>query len=74
MSDKHWQEVMKLAEEHGFIVQAYGGAAILATHANQKEHYGEEEYLRIQRMNGRKQVKLCNLMYAENVGKSGNAK
>jgi hypothetical protein len=53
MSDKHWQEVMKLAEEHGFIVQSYGGAAILATHANQKEHYGEEEYRRIQKMNGK---------------------
>lgn len=53
MSDKHWQEVMKLAEKYGFIVQSYGGAAILATHANQREHYGEEEYLRIQRMNGR---------------------
>jgi hypothetical protein len=47
---------MSLAQKYGFIVQAYGGAAILATHANQKEHYGEEEYLRIQRMNGGKQV------------------
>ena len=28
--DKHWQEVMELARKHGFIMQAYGGAAILA--------------------------------------------
>jgi hypothetical protein len=33
--DIHWSEVMKLAEKYGFIIQAYGGTAILATHENQ---------------------------------------
>jgi len=29
-ADQHWQyEVMKLAEKYGFIVQAYGGFAII---------------------------------------------
>ena len=51
--DEHWQEVMDLAQKYGFILQAYGGTAILATHENQKERFGEEEYKRIQKMNGR---------------------
>jgi len=49
---EQWQEVMKLAEKYGFVIQAYGGTAILATRENQKEHYGDEEYRRIQNMNG----------------------
>lgn len=42
--DKHWNEVMELARKHGFIVQAYGGVATLATHAVQKENFSEEKY------------------------------
>lgn len=51
-ADEHWSEVMELAEKYGFIVQAYGGTAILVTHRNQLENYGEPEYLRIQQMDG----------------------
>lgn len=51
-ADAHWEEVMKLAEKYGFILQAYGGTALLATHRNQLESYGEPEYLRIQQMDG----------------------
>lgn len=50
--DKHWEEVLKLAEKYGFILQAAGGAAILATHQNQLESRGLSEYKRIQKMNG----------------------
>ena len=32
-----WQEVMDLAQKYGFIVQAYGGVATLATHEEQKK-------------------------------------
>jgi hypothetical protein len=32
--DTHWQEVLKLAGEYGFIRQSYGGTAILITHEN----------------------------------------
>ncbi|GAB3797279.1 hypothetical protein [Virgibacillus kimchii] len=51
--NNHWNEVMELAEKHGFIVQAYGGVATIATHEVQKEHYGEEKYREIQEMNSR---------------------
>lgn len=43
--DSHWSEVMKLSEKYGFIIFAYGGTAVLATHEEQLEVYGEEEYL-----------------------------
>ena len=33
----YWQEVMNLAQKRGFIVQAYGGVAVLATHEEQKK-------------------------------------
>lgn len=52
-ADKRWQEVMKLAEECGFILQAAGGTAILATNRVQLEEYGVEKYASIQRTNGR---------------------
>ena len=42
--DKHWKEVVDLAEEYGFIIQAYGGVAVLATHEVQKEKFGEGKY------------------------------
>ena len=51
--DKHWKEVMDLARKYGFIIQAYGGVATLATHEVQKEEFSEEKYKRIQEMNGR---------------------
>lgn len=44
-SDGHWTEVMKLAEEYGFILQAYGGTATLATHENKIKFMGEEKYM-----------------------------
>ncbi len=47
-----WQEAIKLAEQHGFIVQAAGGVAVLAAREVQKTSYGDDEYYRIQRMNG----------------------
>ena len=51
--DEHWQEVMNLAVQYGFILFAYGGTAALGTHQNQLEMYGEEEYItRQQRMFG----------------------
>ena len=43
---------MKLAEQHGFILQAAGGTAFLSTQKNQIEYKGVLEYLQIQRMNG----------------------
>lgn len=45
--DSHWNEVMDLAVKYGFICQSYGGAAMLATHKNQIETFGEEKYLRM---------------------------
>lgn len=48
--DSHWKEVMGLAERYGFIVQAYGGTATLATHKVQLEAAGEERYLDNQRV------------------------
>ena len=50
--DCAWSAVMKLAEKHGFILQAAGGTAFLSTQKNQIEYKGVLEYLQIQRMNG----------------------
>lgn len=47
--DGHWNEVMELAVKYGFIVQAYGGTATLATHKNQLEAYRAENYIERQR-------------------------
>lgn len=43
--DSHWKEVMDLAQKYGFIWQTYGGTAVLSTHKNQLEMYGEETYI-----------------------------
>lgn len=51
-ADEHWEEVMELAEKYGFILQAYGGTALLSTHHNQLKSYGESDYLHIQQMDG----------------------
>lgn len=51
--DGHWDEVMELAVKYGFIIQAYGGTATLATHENQLEAFKAETYIRRQKdMNG----------------------
>ena len=50
--DCAWSAVMKLAEQHGFILQAAGGTALLSTQKNQIKYKGVLEYLQIQRMNG----------------------
>ena len=47
--DAHWKEIMDLAVKYGFITYAFGGTAILATHANQLKEYGEEEYRNFQK-------------------------
>ena len=47
--DSHWNEVMDLAVKYGFITQAYGGTATLATHKNQLEAYRAENYIERQR-------------------------
>lgn len=38
--DSHWEEVMRLAERHGFIIQAYGGTAILCSNSAYLEANG----------------------------------
>ena len=53
--DAHWGEVMELAKSYGYICQAFAGTATLATHKNQIEAFGEEQYVCRQReMFGRK--------------------
>ena len=47
--DSHWEEIGKLAEKYGFIVGAYGGMMVLATHENQIKDFGEEKYLHRQK-------------------------
>ena len=37
-----WQEVMELAEKYGFIVQAFGGVATLATKEMQRKKVARE--------------------------------
>lgn len=49
--DEKWEEVMKLAQENGFIIQACGGTAVLVSNRNQIEHYGLEHFEKIQKTN-----------------------
>lgn len=49
--DRHWGEVMKLAERYGFIAQAYGGTAMLSTHSAMLDAFGTKEVAKIMRMN-----------------------
>lgn len=51
-ADRHWKEVMALAEKYGFLAQVCDGTALLITHQVQLEAYGERGYLAIQRQNG----------------------
>lgn len=48
MLDKRWKDVMELAKQNGFIMQAYGGVALLGTHQNQIKEFGEKDYLKRQ--------------------------
>lgn len=50
--DDRWTEVMKFAEANGFILQAYGGTATLATHKVQLDGLGLTKYLQVQKTNG----------------------
>ena len=52
-ADKRWQEIMKIAEQCGFIIQAAAGTAVLATNRVQAAEMGATQYTKIQRMNGR---------------------
>ena len=47
--DSHWNEVVGLAAQYGFVGQAYGGTVTLLTHKNQLEAVGEEQYIKRQR-------------------------
>lgn len=49
--DEKWDELMAIAKENGFVVQAFGGTATMITNKNQIENYGYEEYQKIQEMN-----------------------
>lgn len=51
--DGHWGELMRLAEKYGFILEAVGGTAILATNKSQLEAYTIPKYTEIQHKNGR---------------------
>ena len=51
-ADRHWKEVMDMAQQYGFIDQVYEGTALLLTHRVQLDTYGERGYLQIQKMNG----------------------
>ena len=46
-----WDKVIRLAAENGFIIEAYGGTAIIASHEEQRREFGEDEFNRIQEMN-----------------------
>ena len=52
-ADDRWQEIMKRAEQCGFIIYAAAGTAILATNRVQASTMGATRYADNQRMNGR---------------------
>ena len=49
--DEKWDEVLKVAEKNGFIVQAASGTAVLISNEEQIKNYGYEKYEKIQEMN-----------------------
>ena len=49
--DKRWGEVMDLAKECGFIIQAYGGTCTLATYAAMESEVGVSGVVRMLQMN-----------------------
>lgn len=59
--DAYWNEAIKPMQKYGFIVQAYGGVAVVMTHKNQLKMWGEEKYLYMQKeMHGNDMKALCN--------------
>lgn len=50
--DAHWNEVMNLARQYGFVCTSSEGVALLTDHATQLQHYGVVGYYKIQRRNG----------------------
>lgn len=52
-ADDRWKEIMKQAEQCGFILQAAAGTAFLAMNRVQAAEMGDTRYADIQRMNGR---------------------
>ena len=57
-ADERWQEIMKQAEQCGFILYAAAGTAILATNRVQASTMGATRYADNQRMNGRCQQEI----------------
>ena len=47
--DSHWQEVMNLAKQYGFLYITYGGTATLVIHEEQLKANGEEAYIERQK-------------------------
>jgi hypothetical protein len=43
MKNQKWKEVLDKAEEYGFIVQSYGGIAVLATKEEQEKAKKKKE-------------------------------
>ena len=52
LHDECWEAVMEPAREHGFIVQAYGGTATLATYGAMMDEVGTEGVVRMLQMSG----------------------
>lgn len=48
--DNNWDEVMRMCESNGFIIQAYGGTAIISTNRAYLEANGAEKLARRMRM------------------------
>lgn len=48
--DNNWDEVMRMCESNGFIIQAYGGTAIISTNRAYLEANGAEVLARRLRM------------------------
>ncbi len=48
--DCSWEEVMRACESNGFIIQAYGGAAIISTNQAYLDANGAEKLARRLRM------------------------
>jgi len=50
--DAHWGEMMNIGREHGFIVQAYGGTAIVCTLKAMMDEQGSEGVAKLLNMSG----------------------
>lgn len=49
--DKHWDECMRIAREHGFVIEACGGAARISTNQAYLEFSGAQSMANRLRMN-----------------------